>query len=334
MISRSCFDKSFRVAAAGVLAALAGCAPSGGIRITPVPVDRTLEFRVIARESYWTNEKIAIIDLEGVLENQAQGGFWTEGENPVSLAVEKLDAAAADPTIRAVVLRINSPGGGVTACDILHDEIQRFRETTKKPVVAILMDVAASGGYYVACAAHPILAHRTTITGSIGVIVQIFSVQGLLGRIGVKAQTMRSGPMKGAGAFWQDLSPEQRQVFEGMVEEFHGRFLEVVRTGRPNIPSEKLATIADGRVYTATQALKLGLIDRLGSIRDAVEEAKKQAGLRHANLVIYSRPLGWRPNAYSRVPDQAGPVEWNLLKISGEKPFTTTPRFAYLWELQ
>ncbi len=321
---------------AGVVCWGAGCAPTGGYRITPVPADQTLEERVVVRDSPFVAEKIAIIDLDGTLANQAEssllGGI---GENPVSLAAEKLDVAANDPEVKAVVLRINSPGGTVTASDILYQEIRHFREATRKPVVAMCMDVTASGGYYAACAADEIVAERTSIVGSIGVIMQTVSLEGTMEKVGIKAVAIKSGAMKDAGSPLRDMTPAEEAYFQKIVDDLEKRFVEVVHVGRPGIPMEKLATLADGRVYTSDQALEAGLIDRIGTLRDAIGVAKQRAGITRAHAILYSRPLGWKGTVYA---ESSGPgsrgVSLSLLNINGTGAFTNTPRFLYLWSLE
>jgi len=326
-------DRRLTIAAA---AFCCGCAPTGGYRITPVPADQTLEERIVIRESPWVAEKIAIIDLDGTLENQAEPSLLGgAGENPVSLAVEKLDAAAHDPDVRAVVLRINSPGGTVTASDILYQEIRHFRESTRKPVVAMCLDVTASGGYYAACAADEIVAERTSIVGSIGVIMQTVSLEGTMEKLGIKSRAIKSGPMKDAGSPFRDMTSTEVAYFQQIIDGLQERFIDVVHTGRPGIPPEKLATLADGRVYTADQALQNGLVDRLGTFRDAVQAARNRAGVARANAILYARPLGWKGTVYadSPAPGNRG-LSLSLLNINANGVFTSTPRFLYLWCLE
>lgn len=328
--------RSIGLALVGIAGLLAGCAPAGGYRITPVPADQTLEEREVVRESAWVPEKIAIIDLDGTLANQAESSLLGgPGENPVSLATEKLELAANDPDVRAVVLRINSPGGTVTASDILYQEIRHFREATHKPVVAMCLDVTASGGYYAACAADEIVAERTSIVGSIGVIMQTVSLEGTLDKLGIKARAIKSGPMKDAGSPLRDMTTAEVAYFQAIIDDLEKRFVDVVHTGRPAIPQDKLATLADGRVYTADQAQELGLIDRVGTLRDAVQAARQRAGIRRAHVILYTRPLGWKGTVYadSSTAGSRG-ISLSLLNINGAGAFTNTPRFLYLWSLE
>ena len=154
---------------------LSGCWGGQGLLIRPVSTNRPLVETVLSRDGVFAFDKIAVIDVSGVMANSAGSGLFGDGEHPVSLLVEQLDKARRDRRVKGVVLRINSPGGTVTASELMHAEIERFKESGK-PIVAVMMDVAASGGYYIACACDEIIAHKSTVTGSIGVIMQMFDI--------------------------------------------------------------------------------------------------------------------------------------------------------------
>ncbi|MFQ5489484.1 MAG: S49 family peptidase, partial [Phycisphaerae bacterium] len=216
------------------LACLTGCMPDG-LLITPVSTNRALTETVINREDAWASDKIVIIDIAGLLLNAETPGLFKPGEHPVALLTEQLDKARRDKNVKAVVLRINSPGGGVTASEIMHDEITRFKKRTHKPVIAILMDVAASGGYYVACACDQIYAQHSTVTGSIGVIVQLFEFSGTMAKLGVVGNAIVSGPNKAAGSPFGPLSEDQRAIFQGIVDRLFDQFVAVVVAGRPSL---------------------------------------------------------------------------------------------------
>ena len=143
----------------------------------------------------------------------------------MSLFVEKLDKATEDPSVKAIVLRINSPGGGVTASDLMYNEVMAYKKRTGKPVVAVLMDVAASGGYYLACSADEIIAQPTTVTGSIGVIMQTVSFAGTMSKLGITADAITSGKMKDAGSPLKAMKPEEREIFQKLVNQFYDRFV-------------------------------------------------------------------------------------------------------------
>ena len=315
----------------GGLLLLIGCSPVGGVKITTVPVDQTLEERVVYRDPGWVSDRIAIIDISGVLLNAYEQGLFSEGEHPVSFTVEKLHAAESDNRVKAVVLRINSPGGSVTASDVLYEEIKRFKEKTRKPVIAHFQDVGASGAYYLACAADEITAERTTVTGSIGVIMQMVDFTGTLGKLGIETDAIKSGPFKDAGSPLRKMQPEERKVFQGLVDGFYRRFVEVVGEGRPKLTPEKILTLADGRVYTAEQALEAGLVDQITTMEGAIAAAKKRAGLSAALGVVYHRPLAWKSTIYAESPGPAGAPTVNLVNINLPNPWTRYPKFMYIW---
>lgn len=312
--------------------ALVGCGPTGGYKITPIPVDKTLEETVIMREpGLAVADKIAVIDVDGVIINARKGGLFTRGDNPVSLLTEKLTAASNDNHVRAVVLRINSPGGGVAASNLMYDEIKHFKERTGRPVVAMMLDLAASGGYYVACACDDIIAHRTTVTGSIGVIMMTLDLSGALKRIYIKPNIIKSAPMKDSGSPFREMKPEDRAIFQNLIDGYHEQFVGVVDAGRPKLSTETVRELADGRIYSAQQALENGLVDRIGTMRDAVALAKQRSGAKKVRVVMYHRPLGWTPNYYAHAP-AGGPSTFNLINLNLSEWLTpATPKFLYLW---
>ncbi len=314
-------------------AALTGCQGTSFL-VTPVRVTQGLEERVIIRESAWANNKIALIDVDGVLENQRERMVVTgaRGENPVALFKEKLDKAARDQRVRAVVVRINSPGGTVTASDLMHTELRDFRARTDKPVVASMLDVAASGGYYLACAADRIFAHPTTITGSIGVVMLLPEFSGTMQKLGIGMRTFKSGDMKDAGSIFREMTPEERAVFQRLIMGMYERFLAVVRQGRPDLPPERLVALADGRVYLGPEAREHGLVDDIGTIQDALVAAKEAAGLADKKVLVvqYGRPLSHRPNVYARGSEPAPQV--NVVNLNLPDWLSDpAPRLMYLW---
>lgn len=314
-----------------LVACVVGCGPTA-YKITPVSPDRKLEETVLIDEGGLLPAKIVLIDVEGVLLDKEKFSLLDEGEHPVSLFVEKLEKAANDPHVRGLVLRINSPGGTVTASDLMYKEILHFKQRTghKRPVLAVFMDVAASGGYYIACAADGIVAHPTTVTGSIGVIMQMVNFAGTMHKLGISAEAIKSGPMKDAGSPFRKLTDKERAVFQGLVDHFYERFVEVVAAGRPGLDEDRVRELADGRVWTAEQALEMGFIDQIGTLRTALAAMRQQIEAKKVRVVTYHRPHTWKPNIYAETP--AGAPQVNLVQIDLPPTWTDpAPRFYYLW---
>ncbi|MCL4731734.1 MAG: signal peptide peptidase SppA, partial [Planctomycetes bacterium] len=245
-----------------------------------------------------TSSKIAVIPVDGVIMEGGQGGlFGGAGVDPVSLVEDGLRRARNDDKVVAVILQVNSPGGGVTASDYIHDAIKRFRADTGKPVVVFMKDLAASGGYYVAAPADYIVASPTTLTGSIGVIIQGFNFHGTLTEI-VKGQdaTVKAGGNKAMGSMFADPASEDyregRQLLQQLADEMHGRFKDIVRQGRKSQLKPDWETYADGRILSASQAKNIGLVDEIGYFADARKKAESLAGVDGASVVQYGRLSG------------------------------------------
>ena len=277
-------------------------------------------------------DKILILDISDVITGQEREKPFGQGvrESTVARTKEALKLAAEDDSIRALILRIDSPGGGVTASDIVYREVKRFKEKQGVPVIAAMMDVAASGGYYVALSSDQIVAHPTTVTGSIGVMMMNLNVAGLFDKIGVDDTTVTSGEHKDIGSPFRKPTESDRKILQEVVDTLHARFLDRVREGRKDISDESLRKFADGRILTAQQALDAGFIDRIGYLEDAINDAKKAAGLSEAKVVIYHRPNQYAENIYSLQGIASTPLSFEkdtLMRLFGG----AGPRFLYLW---
>jgi protease-4 len=203
-----------------------------------------------------------------------------------------------------------------------------FRRSTKVPIVAVMMDLAASGGYYVALAADTILAHPTTVTGSIGTIMVSLNAEGLMQKIGVATQTIKSGERKDMGSPFRTLTPDERAIFQSVIDELHRQFVAKV-VERRRLSPETAARLADGRIYTAEQARRHGLVDRIGYMSDALALARQVAGLEEARVVVYRRPREYRATYYARSETSAGGLEASLAPLAALT--APGPRFLYLW---
>ena len=297
------------------------------------PKTSPLEEIVLSGEG---RDKILLVEISGVLTSAKPSGVFDRFFARLSLPArfkEELAKAADDEAVKAVVFRINTPGGTVTASDILYHEIQELKKTRKIPVVASIMDLGTSGGYYVAMAADQVVAHPSSVTGSLGVIMLTLNASGLMEKIGVRADAVTSGPHKDMGSPFRTMTEQDRAIFQGVIDNFYDRFLRVIEQGRPNLKPETIRQLADGRIYSATQAKDYGLVDVIGYLDDALELAKKKAGIEKAQVVMYQRAGGYHPNIYAQGPGGLARTDWAFPKLDPISLLLAggTPAFMYLW---
>jgi protease-4 len=289
------------VVVAVALSFLIGCSPKVQIDIGGASEGKLVPSTVFADPNSGT-DRVAMIDVRGLLIDAARPSLLGEGENPVDRFVSQLDMAEKDASVKALIIRIDSPGGTVTASDMLHKELRRFEEVTHKPVIACLGEIAASGGYYLAIAADRIYAEPTTITGSIGVIMPTVNLSEGLAKIGIHSRAVKSGPNKDLANPLEPMRAEQYAVLQGLVDEFYARFKGLVIERRPSIKLENISMVTDGRVFTGATAAELGLVDEVGGVREAFAGAKKMAGLKGATLVKYTDEDNPARSAYTVAP--------------------------------
>jgi protease-4 len=225
--------------------------------------------------------KVAVVEVEGII------GAGTDRGLDTDTLIRTLGEYRDDPAIRAVVLRIDSPGGVVGPTQEIFTAVRRLREA-KKPVVASLGSVAASGGYYVAVAADRIYANPGTLTGSIGVVMQLANVEGLLKKVGVEYVVIKAGAYKDVGNFARAMTPEERRILQAMLDDVYDQFISAVAEGR-GLDPKQVRGFAEGRIYSGRQAQGLKMVDDLGGLEDAIEAAAKIAGLPPKPKVIYPR---------------------------------------------
>jgi protease-4 len=268
---------------------------------SPAPRGGSPLYEVLVEDNQ-SSAKIAIVDVQGLI----YGGYVGSGESSaVNLIHQQLKRARSDPRVRAVILRVNSPGGEVLAADEMARAIAEFQEQTDKPVVAVLEGVAASGGYYVAAPCRWIVANELTLTGSIGVIMQGYNYRGLLDKVGVRPQVFKSGRFKDmlrGSKSPDEFLPEEEQMVQALIEETFGRFKTVIAEGRAAADrrndgkgrklDEEWQQWADGRIFSGKQAFEAGFVDELGSLKTAVSRAKDLANTANANLIRYQPPRG------------------------------------------
>lgn len=226
---------------------------------------------------YFSTQKVAIVPIEGEILEARE-------------TIDILHRYAESATVRAIVMRINSPGGATAPSQEIYEEIRKVRARSGKPIVASFDTVAASGGYYIGSACDQIVSNPGTITGSIGVILQWMEIKDLLAWAKMKPQTITSGVMKDAGSPYRDLTDVERAYLQRVTEQLHGQFIRAVAVGRKGkMTEEDVRRIADGRIFTGEEALTLKLVDRLGNLDDAIIMAARLAGVRGRPGTIYPR---------------------------------------------
>lgn len=310
------------------LVGLSGCLKPR-ITLFPDPGAEPLKESVLEGEG---RGKVAVIGIRGFISDTPKGTPFRSSLNMLQDVTAQLGMAEKDDEVKAIILKIDSPGGSITASDALYHEIMEHRNRTGHKIVAIMMDVAASGGYYVALSADEIMAHSTTITGSIGVIFVRPKVEGLMGKLGVNVEVNKSGRNKDMGSPFRQTSQEEERILQGLIDQMGQRFLNLVASRR-RIDASTLVGVADARIYLADEALQLGLIDRIGYLRDAVFRAKKLAGLaKEAKVVAYRRADYPNDNIYNPASSWAGEGGAGLGGVNVPEHLLPPPSgFYYLW---
>jgi protease IV len=275
--------------------------------------------------------KVAVIDIDGVLLNADTVGPFSMGENPVAVFQEKLNAAAADPAVKAVVLRVNSPGGSVAATEIMGQSLASFRQQTGKPVVACLLDQAAGGAYYLASSCDQIVAMPASIVGGIGVILNLYYLEVAMEYFNVFGTPIKAGDRIDMGSPARKMTAAEKAMFTAMAKEYHANYIQVVQRGRPQVKAD--AAIFDGRILSSSKALEEGLIDAVGFLPDALERARCLAKAEAVMPVMYRRQGSPARSLYDTVPNrplQATGVSVNLPGLDRSK----LPLFLYLWQVE
>jgi protease-4 len=262
-----------------------------------------------------THDRVAVLPITGIIESERQ-------------FVKDLDSFREDPSVKAFVVEIRSPGGGVGASQAIHGELERLRREDERPVIAWIGDVGASGGYYVALPADSIFALPGSITGSIGVIMQFPNAEELFRKVGVELEVVKSGRLKDIGSPVRELTEQERMVLQELVDDVWNQFVEAVMQGR-DLDRPRVEDLADGRIFSGERALDMGLIDRLGTLQDALDTAGEMAGLGPHPRTI--RPTRQRIGLLdlllggieeSRLASWIGPVSAGT---------ASTPRLRYEW---
>jgi protease-4 len=268
------------------------------------------------------DDKVAMIELSGVITSELAGPPGT-AINDDEVA-KQLKQAREDDSVVAVILDIDTPGGEVVASDNIYRQIQKLTKA-KKPVIALMGATAASGGYYVSAAADEVVANSETLTGSIGVILTVFNVEGAAEKLGINETVIKSGPHKDIASPFRTIPPEEQAILQGLIDEAFNKFIDIVAEGR-ELERSKVVELADGRVYSGKQAQDLGLVDHLGDQDTAFGRAKARAKSRDATLVKYERSVG-----LGDLLSPLGGVLGQRSTLEQQTGIELRPNLKYLW---
>lgn len=295
--------------------------------------DNQFQAVTIEQGSGFGRSKIAVVDISGVLTDTGPGNGFMDSDSSVVSLSKKLDYIKNDRRVKAVVLRVNTPGGGVTASDIMYNMLTKFSEEENIPVYVSMQSVSASGGYYISMAAKEIYATPTTITGSIGVIATFPEVDGLMGKVGLNMNAITSGKNKDTGAFYKKMTAEDRQLYQDVVNQMYGQFLEVVGKNRTNLNAEQIKTLADGRIYTATQAKEAGLIDGILYLEDVIERVKANEKLSSPEVYLIKQGSASANDTAYASAHTPTTTQYNLLNVDVDRwnALGHNEVFSYLW---
>lgn len=281
------------------------------------------------------DEKILLLPIRGIITSSNGDGGMSEQRATPARVKQQLKQAREDQSVKAIVLQVNSPGGGVTASDRIWHLLKRFKDKRPSvPVVALMGDIAASGGYYVSAAADRIMAHRTTITGSLGVIMQYLVFEDLLKeKLGVHPETItpEEADLKEMGSPFKELTDREQKIFQGIIKEMYNRFVEVIHKGREALTEQEVRKLADGRIYSASQAKQNKLIDKLGYFQDAIDEAKKMADISGSpHIVRYKKPFRFS-DFLSEIAGAYSSKGRIISQVQSVFRRANPPTFLYLW---
>lgn len=276
-------------------------------------------------------DRILLVPIRGVISDNPKNGLLSTSPSMVQQVVSQLKKAEQDKRIKAVLFKINSPGGSITASDLLYHEILSYKERTNAKVIVCMMDMATSGGYYMSLPADMIMAHPTSLTGSVGVIFLQPKVMGLMDKLGLGVDVKKYGKNKDMGSPFRENTEEEQKLLQITINHLGERFTSLVKKHRKLDP-QALAEMSTARLFLADEALKLGMIDKIGYLSDAVKETKLLAGLPgDARVVLYRRAEHPDDNLYSIAGAATGDSRLSLINIELPDSLNLTTGFYYIW---
>ncbi|EPR37550.1 signal peptide peptidase SppA, 36K type [Desulfovibrio sp. X2] len=277
-------------------------------------------------------DKVLLVPVRGFIGEEPDKGVFVTRPSTVQEVASQLQKAEKDKDVKAVILVVDSPGGSTTASDIVYHELAQFKAKTGDKVVSCMMGLAASGGYYVSLAADRIVAHPTTITGSVGTIFLQPRISGLMDKIGVEVEAYKSGKEKDMGSPFRPATAEEKKLFQELIDDMNSRFLALVKDRR-HLTDEQLAFVADAHVMTASQAKAAGLVDSIGFMQDAIAQAKSLAGLpEDARVVAYRRTAYADDSIYNPATSSVPTGNMKLVDLgAAQAALSMRPGFYWLW---
>lgn len=279
-------------------------------------------------ESGTSFDRVAIIEVNGVIQDVGTSSLFAQVGYHHRTTLKMLEQAAEDDSVKGVILRVNSPGGGVVESAEIYKKVMALREL-EKPVYVSMGSVAASGGYYISAPATKIFASPTTMTGSLGVIMETINYSQLAENIGIEFETVKSGPYKDIGSGTREMTKEERKILQSMVDNAYNDFVGVIANGR-NMSKEQVKKIADGRIYDGRQAKELGLIDELGDLDDVVAAIKNDIGDDQLGVIQYEPSFGFG-SLFQMTAQKMFGTEFDLFGIRQLISTSNTPRIMYLY---
>ena len=304
---------------------------SGCVNVSVINPITPLKQQVVEGKGH---PKILLLNISGFISERAQSDRLKLQEVPSLVAEirETLQQAEQDGDIAGFIIKINSPGGTVSASDIIYHELINFKNRKHIPVYACITGLGTSGAYYIAAAADKVYSHPTAITGSIGVIALKFNIEELMTKIGIQDETIKSGDKKDIFSPFRPLTYEERTILQEVIDDLHSRFVDVVFEQRKEaLPMQDLKDLADGRIYTAHSALKSHLIDHIGYMDSVITDMKESLGIEDARIVSYRRGDGYPGTIYSSSPA----LDSSLMDLLGDYTDGHSPlpgvSFLYLW---
>ncbi|GIN57739.1 putative signal peptide peptidase SppA [Lederbergia ruris] len=280
-------------------------------------------------ESGSPSQKIAVLEVDGVIQDVGEASIFQTAGYVHKEFMKQLNHVKDDNTVKGIILRVNSPGGGTNESAEIHHKLVQIREETDKPIYVSMGSMAASGGYYISAPANKIFASPETMTGSLGVIMQGVNISELADKLGIDFTTIKSGPYKDIMSQYRDMTKEEKDILDSMLKNSYDEFVRIISEGR-DMPETKVREIADGRVYDGRQAKEVGLIDEFGYQEDVIEQMKNDYKLKGAQVIRYNASAGFG-SLFGVVAQQFGGKEAEMRGITKLLTQPNAPRLMYLY---